>query len=660
MRLSVFAASVLAAGASARSNPLVERELAARALLNVNAAGSPCPPVPTTVLVLQPAINGTATTTITTTTTVFPGQTTSNTATVTRFVPPFTLGQGLPAGGVTNLPFEQFFFLAYSTPVPAPLQRRDAALERRQARVQNTATPIVAVDLTVPTPGAPAQPAVNCDNATPLDLVNGVLAGKGFSVAKLLNSRDAVLGYLSPPPASQVNITFTIQNGLIQWNTPDVGGASFYSCGNVLYAGFPNLQIAGCNAVQVGPIAGSVCVSYVTSSRSVNPTFTAPLTSTTPSGGSGSATATATATGTGGNGGNGGSGTATGTGGGNGGNGGSATATGTGNGGNGGSGTTTGTGNGGNGSQTTGTGGGNGASATTTTARPATTTPGQCVIALPAACFAIQGLGAGAGLVTAAGTCLTAITNPAFQATPGLDITGIGRAAACLATGLTSNGNTIFGCLQTNIVCVSGGGSPATTQSTGQCLITIPAACNALAGLAAGVNLLGPAATCLTAITSTAFTSQPGLNLNGVTNAVTCLGSALTQSGTGILTCLQTNLVCTGGTGATTTASTATASPTLNLLNCLPAALFNQCAALAAAVPPAIQIPPLVNPVVTGAAACLAQLTSDLTTTGVTPAVLTAVQAALTCVNPTNPTVLTGTGAQVLTCITNNGLNVCP
>ena len=94
----VFAASALAAGVSARANALVERELAARALIGVDAYGSVCPAVPTTVIVLQPGINGTATTTITTTTTVFPGQ--STTASVTGFGPPdsrLLIGPGGPS-----------------------------------------------------------------------------------------------------------------------------------------------------------------------------------------------------------------------------------------------------------------------------------------------------------------------------------------------------------------------------------------------------------------------------------------------------------------------------------------------------------------------------------------------------------------------------------
>ena len=214
-------------------------------------------------------------------------------------LPPLAIGDGIPTGVVTSLPMASRILLAFNDANVVPAGR--AVRHRRQVVPQDaapapsptSATPVSVVNLatvSVAAPAASSQPDTvysdNCDAATPLVLSDGLLLYNGTAVNKYYGDTAALLGQLlSDDWSDQVNSTFSFVNGFLQWLAPDVGQATFYSCGGTLWAGFPDLPY-NCTQVDVGAVAAEACIQRVAATRSVNPALTAAVTAKATSGSS--------------------------------------------------------------------------------------------------------------------------------------------------------------------------------------------------------------------------------------------------------------------------------------------------------------------------------------------------------------------------------------
>lgn len=259
--------------------------------VSVGLDGNPCPP--TTTIELQPVFyseyfpsdtvivrndqtiyvtNAPATITISDvlTRTIYP--TTQQPAPTL----PFTFGQGLPTSSYSSLPTDAFVFLAFTR---EPRQaKRDVYARQLTASASVSAATIV--DL-IPPQASGLLPPSECDNATPLDLINGSLSGGDFTLNKVFQSTAAILGSVTDSAATVINVTFSLNNGVLSWTTPDRGAASFYLCSGSIYASFENDAVGACQPISIGAIAGQVCVDFVARTRAVNPNFHAPRIATT-------------------------------------------------------------------------------------------------------------------------------------------------------------------------------------------------------------------------------------------------------------------------------------------------------------------------------------------------------------------------------------------
>ncbi|KAJ9606819.1 hypothetical protein H2200_008829 [Cladophialophora chaetospira] len=204
-------------------------------------------------------------------------------------LPPLSIGEGIPSGILTSLPSSNRIVLAFSDLNIKQPDRRD--LGKRQDGGQDdqptglstgTASAVSVVNLATVGPSAASGSGVptlqnavsqdNCDDATPFILSDGLLLTGGQAVGKLVGSTAALLGSLQNPPDDQVNKTFLIVDGYLQWSTDDVGVATFYSCENgALWAGFPSAPVSSCTSVLVGAVAASACASRVQQTATLNP-----------------------------------------------------------------------------------------------------------------------------------------------------------------------------------------------------------------------------------------------------------------------------------------------------------------------------------------------------------------------------------------------------
>ncbi|KAK4936927.1 hypothetical protein LTR10_022305 [Elasticomyces elasticus] len=203
------------------------------------------------------------------------------------------IGQDFPSGTITSLPSGSNIILAL-----ANLNAQRLRMLRRQdsdsaaATAAVSASPIALVDLTpvessaisasaLPT-GQHAVSEDDCDHASPLHLSSGSLLTSGFAaIGKLLGASSALLGPLGfNASVDQVNTGFLFVDGILHWNAPDVGEASFYSCEGVIWAGFPSVPsyLGICEQVVVGGIGAQACAARVEENGGVvNPNLTAPI-----------------------------------------------------------------------------------------------------------------------------------------------------------------------------------------------------------------------------------------------------------------------------------------------------------------------------------------------------------------------------------------------
>ncbi|KAI1618853.1 hypothetical protein EDD36DRAFT_414511 [Exophiala viscosa] len=203
------------------------------------------------------------------------------------------IGQDFPAGIVTSLPSGSNLILALANlnaQRMRVLRRQDSDSAAATAAV--SAPPIAVVDLSptntldasasaVPT-GQNSVSEDNCDSASPLGLVNGSLLTSGSAaIAKPLGASSAALAPLAfNASVDQVNTGFSFDDGILQWNTDDVGEASFYSCDGVIWAGFPDppTDAGTCEPVVVGAIGAQACAARIEADGgTVNPDLTAPV-----------------------------------------------------------------------------------------------------------------------------------------------------------------------------------------------------------------------------------------------------------------------------------------------------------------------------------------------------------------------------------------------
>jgi hypothetical protein len=206
---------------------------------------------------------------------------TSVSATPSVTAAPLFIGSGVSPGFVNNGPNPpDFFILAYQAAVPGSKVKREVAKRQNSDSSVATANPVIAVDLSSGDINQFAVDAPQCDQATPLVLINNALADNQGALAKFVGAKQAVLGNLINPGANVVNATITLRDGQLYWSSVDgVGSAEFYDCPDGLWAGFPTLdatKAALCVPVRAGAIAGSACSAFVAQSRAVSPFFTRP------------------------------------------------------------------------------------------------------------------------------------------------------------------------------------------------------------------------------------------------------------------------------------------------------------------------------------------------------------------------------------------------
>ena len=208
-----------------------------------------------------------------------PTTTSSTGAQAQSSIPPLRLGDGIPAGSVTDLiddPIVLGFIDISVFPAGRVVKARD--LRGRQLLSNPVETAIqTAVSAAQATATAnwivsgSSQP-VNCNVATPYTLVSGRLINNGTAVGKYNGSTTAVFGQLLSGNANPIVDTgFAFINGILAWQAPDVGVALFYNCGGTIYAAFDPTSLLGdapapynnCNQVALGGIASASCQAHL-------------------------------------------------------------------------------------------------------------------------------------------------------------------------------------------------------------------------------------------------------------------------------------------------------------------------------------------------------------------------------------------------------------
>ncbi|ERF68593.1 hypothetical protein EPUS_04691 [Endocarpon pusillum Z07020] len=168
---------------------------------------------------------------------------TTSSTTFSYSEPTATLGQGLPTGVFTSLPEGQ-------GPVLLGFAGRIPNRVRRQASASPTATATGYIQ-------EDGDAAPGCGYAARWSIEGGMLMSDNATVGK---ARGALYAAIKPSETPmEVNTTFYFTNGILGWNTTDVGPASFYSCGGDAYAGFPAAPFSNCSAITIGGVDADVC-----------------------------------------------------------------------------------------------------------------------------------------------------------------------------------------------------------------------------------------------------------------------------------------------------------------------------------------------------------------------------------------------------------------
>lgn len=196
---------------------------------------------PPQTIITSTILTTTITTTATTTATVTTGTGNSNTGSSA------TIGQGITAGTTTAIPSTPPFALAYVV---------DAELGRHPSGFAGDN-------------GTSSDPA----DADSYYLQDGELRTTDGRVVGG-NESDAWALISATPYEKEVTTTFYLVDGVLVWDSPDRGEATFYQCGNNLFAGFPrpppynNCTEATIGAISKSDLAEEPSVSSTTSQRS--------------------------------------------------------------------------------------------------------------------------------------------------------------------------------------------------------------------------------------------------------------------------------------------------------------------------------------------------------------------------------------------------------
>jgi hypothetical protein len=204
-------------------------------------------------------------------------------ASSTDSLPPLSIGAGVPSGTFTSFPSESPVLLAFNDfNVANQRVKRGQGAAVSGPAAATTASAVSVVNLASLSSTAPPSgqtentvAASNCDDATPFILSEGLLLNDGSAVGKTRFTPTAVLGQLTDPPIDQVNKTFSVQNGILHWDTDDLGSALFWSCSGTIYAGFPQAPDDACTSIVLGVIEAQACEAKVIEASAAAPTASA-------------------------------------------------------------------------------------------------------------------------------------------------------------------------------------------------------------------------------------------------------------------------------------------------------------------------------------------------------------------------------------------------
>ncbi|KAK5092224.1 hypothetical protein LTR24_005361 [Lithohypha guttulata] len=155
-----------------------------------------------------------------------------------------TLGAGLPSGTVTSIPSTSPFAIAYI---------------------------VDAVGLSRLSFAGSDGSSIDPEDADAFYLQDGELMT--LAGAKLgRNESDTYAAMVATPYDNEVTGDFFFVDGMLRWNSPDRGEATFYDCGGDLFAGFPDAPFENCAEATVGGVAVDALTLEPSSSTSVSGT----------------------------------------------------------------------------------------------------------------------------------------------------------------------------------------------------------------------------------------------------------------------------------------------------------------------------------------------------------------------------------------------------
>ena len=156
------------------------------------------------------------------------------------------LGAGLPTGTVTSIPSTSPFVVAYV---------------------------VDAVGLQRLTFTGPDGSTTDPDDADAFYLQDGELRTlDGDKVGR--NESDTYAAMMATPYDNDVTTDFFLVDGMLRWDSPDRGEATFYDCGGNLFAGFPDAPFDNCTEAMVGAVAVDALYLEPGSSTSTSSTST--------------------------------------------------------------------------------------------------------------------------------------------------------------------------------------------------------------------------------------------------------------------------------------------------------------------------------------------------------------------------------------------------
>ena len=117
---------------------------------------------------------------------------------------------------------------------------RAKRLRRQLSQVDASAaaSPVREVDLEMSVTPSDGIGLDHCDFSSPLLLKSGTLLQDDATFGKDLGALTALLWFSNNHSDNEVNTTYSLFDGFLRWDTADAGSASFYRCGENLFASF--------------------------------------------------------------------------------------------------------------------------------------------------------------------------------------------------------------------------------------------------------------------------------------------------------------------------------------------------------------------------------------------------------------------------------------